>query len=181
MYFFLCYFLVKILKDFAVHNIWFMSRFSYVMVVYNVRLCCYLRIFRVCTHMCYVNKTATLCGPVFSFEMNNATIISQVLFQAVFVQRSVVYKRGEARNCFCYVQNRTKKENIAWSFHLRKKKERNLEFTQFLPYFFPHKCQKESHKTAICQTIKLVFEYEKDISTPCNCAFFEMLKTLLLE
>ena len=60
MYFFLCYFLLKILKDFAVHNIWFMSRFSYVMVVYNVRLCCYLRIFRVCTHMCYVNKTATL-------------------------------------------------------------------------------------------------------------------------
>lgn len=59
-YLFLCYFLVKILKDYAVHNIWFMFRFSYVMVVYNVRLCCYLRIFRICTHMCCVNKTATL-------------------------------------------------------------------------------------------------------------------------
>ena len=67
------------------------------------------------------------------------------------------------------------------SFIKKKKRQRNLEFTQFLPCFFPHKCQKQSHKTAICQTIKLVFEYEKDISTQCNISFFEMLKTLLLE
>ena len=42
--------------------------------------------------------------------MNNATIISQVLFKAVFVQRSVVYKRGEARSCFVMYKTEQKKK-----------------------------------------------------------------------